>query len=244
MYAFGRDISYSFYPLVDEANTSGVVTSQTPAIYIFADLPSRDAASDGTGSIATITSWTWDATNKCFTYTIPAIDDPDPTSLTDTETYFQGINFLLQATEQIQTVVKGLVLERVRGQGSRVTLAESDLAVKWKHVNSYTTGTSQRTTLIAEAVVQVRNHLAAKGYKWSQILDVSKLNDAVAWKTLANIALSEIQTGNTKFNVLYAEFKANYENALAEVLLEYDVDNDGAADTPVQAGSGTVLLLR
>lgn len=242
-YPFAKDFTYTYYPLVNEENTAGVVTSQTPAIYLFDQLPSLDAARDGTGAIIpVIASWSWSATTLGWTFTVPAIDDPEPTSAADQRTYFLGINFILQTSKQIQTVVEALMMERVRGQSGRVAVTETELAAKWSFVNSYTTDTTQRNALIAEAQSQVKARLAKDGFIWSQIVGVDKLSDAVAFKTLANIALGQIRTPG--FEKLYAEFKAEYENALAEALLDYDSDNNADPDTQVAAGSDTLWVHR
>ena len=63
-YAFGKDITYRFYPLLDNADMSiaSSVTSQTPAIYVFDEtVPTRSDALSGANSIQTISSWSWNA---------------------------------------------------------------------------------------------------------------------------------------------------------------------------------------
>lgn len=73
-FPFGQDITYWFYPLVDDAALStGFPTSQTPAIYVYDNEPGRSQAAAGSGSpLQSITSWTWDAAKRGWSFTITA----------------------------------------------------------------------------------------------------------------------------------------------------------------------------
>ena len=79
-YAFGQDITYKFYPLLDNADAtiSSAVQSQAPNVYVFDEtVPTRIDASTGSNSIQSITSWNWNSTGKYWSFTISAVDDPE-----------------------------------------------------------------------------------------------------------------------------------------------------------------------
>ena len=75
-YVFAKDISREFNP--EEGGQPLQIPSQTPKIYVYDSEPTRTDALSGTGSIASVTSWTQLAhTPYTCNYTLPAIADPD-----------------------------------------------------------------------------------------------------------------------------------------------------------------------
>ena len=96
-YPFGQNITYWFYPLLDNdtASIPAAVTSQTPAIRIFDEsAPSRSDALSGSGSLQSITAWVWYPSKKAWSFTIPAVADPFPDSNIPTRTLLQIANTL------------------------------------------------------------------------------------------------------------------------------------------------------
>ena len=115
MYPFGKDFQYVFEPQVDNEPVQ-LPTSDTPAIYIYTQRPSRSNGRTGGGSpVQTIASWTeTDAYSR--TFTVSAISDPDPTneSTIPVYEYWIAINYRLQTGAQQQTEIRRLQMERSR----------------------------------------------------------------------------------------------------------------------------------
>lgn len=245
-YAFGKDITYWFQPLVDNntVTLAAAMQTQTPAIYVYTDEPSRSDASTGAGSpVQTIASWTWDASRSAWYFTIDAIDDPDPTSTVTIRTYWVAINFRLDAAEQLQTVLRSLDLERVAGHIVPLVVTEDDLKKFYPGVLVYSRE-DQRIDFINQAIDTVRSKLRAQGYAWASLHRPDRLKNAVALRAVAMILLSQAQGGNEKFFPLYREFKQLHEDEMDGLIMEIDSDGDGQADTEVKPSNDTLLVIR
>lgn len=243
-YPFGQSFTAWFHPLVDDQTPAGILTSgNLTAIYVFDAMPSRDVAAAGTGAVATVASWTWDAARKGFSFTVPAIDDPEPSSSIGVRTYWLALNFRLQASEQVQTVLKSFDLERVAGHGHTVDVDENDLAAYFPQLSSYSSE-AQRTAYIAQAKEELRARLRMKGFQWARIHRPDRLNMAVTFKALSMLMLAQVQQSGDKFALKYAEFKQMYEDALESIRFEYDADGDGQPDTDAQASPAVMWVVR
>jgi hypothetical protein len=243
---FGQDQTDWFYPLVEESTPPGLLTtSSLVAIYVFGpdSMPTRDAAAAGTGAIATISSWTWDSARQGFYFTVPAITDPDPNSSMSIRTYWFGVNFRLQTSKQIQTVLRSQYVERVKGPADSVYVTDDDLIAYYNEILSYSTS-DQRQRAIDQALINVKAELKAKGYLWARIHRADQLKSATTLKALTILCLSKIQQGNDKFALKYGEYKEMYRTQIDSVILEYDADGDGAPDGNVTPSSGTIFLVR
>lgn len=241
---FGQDITAYFYPLVDDAAFTPSDTAQTPSIYVFDAMPSRTVAAAGTGAVAgPIATWTWNAGTKGFSFTIPAIDDPTPTSTDSQKIYYLGISFKLAAAEQTQTVVQGLTLYRVVGHQTSVGVTLDDMAQYFPQVGAYSSE-SQRLGYIAEAISEVQDKLRSAGYAWSRINRPDRLKRVVTLRSLALLLLFQVQAGNDKFMVKYLELKQMAKDAFDALKIEYDADGDGVVDAVTEPSSNMALLIR
>lgn len=240
-YVFGQNITYWFYPLNEDSGASvpSGVQGQTPAIYVFDKSPTRDEASTGTNSLSTISSWTWNSTKNGWSFTVPAIDDPAPTSNIDVRTYYVAINFILESGEQTQTFIQPLIISRVAGHDKAVTISTTELETYLPQVTAYTS-LPQRNAYILQAIEEVKGKLRDKGYEWARITRPDRLDMCVIYKTLAMIMLGQIQDSGDKFSIKYSEYKDNFESALENLKFEYKQQN---IDGVVQAKASTVLLL-
>jgi hypothetical protein len=241
-YPFGKNITYWFQPLVDNEVPSTLLTVQTPAIYVFDTQPTRNQAAAGTGAVVTISSWAWDAERQSFHFTIPAIDDPDPTGSAGVEDYYIAINFRLQATEQIQTVLKPLTLERVLSQDRPLNVTQNDLRDHYPHIDSYSTDT-QRERYIAQAILHVKNKLDRAGYKWARVNRPDELKLAVTLKALSMLLFVASQENGDKHWVKHEALEREFALVFEGIKLGYDSDGDGLPDTTT-AGGGTLIMLR
>lgn len=243
IHPFGKDFTRYFYPLVDDAAPVTILSSQTPAIYFFDTQPSRTAASAGTGAVQTVAAWTWNAGSSGWSYTVTAINDPDPTSTLTVRTYWEAINFRLQSAGQIQTVVRAFDLQRVSGHAVSVGVNDEMLREYFPQLDSCSTEV-QRAAYVTLAVEDVKSRLKSKGYDWAKVTRPDRLTIAIAYKVLYMIMLVQLQQGNDKYAVKYAEFKKIYESMIEGLTLEYDANEDGLPDTEVKASSDFIRLVR
>lgn len=240
---FGKAFTRWYYPLINDTTPDSVLTSQTPAIYVFTTQPSRAAAAAGTGASQTIASWTWDEGKRGWYYTIAAINDPDTTSTETVYTYWEAVNFRLEAAAQIQTDIRALEMERVIGHSQAVLVTDDVLRGYFPQLDSCSTE-SQRLALINLAVEDVKSKLQAKGYEWARVTRADRLTIAISYKVLYMIMLVQIQAGNDKYAVKYNEFKSIFENTVDGLTLEYDSNKDGQADTNIKASSELLMVVR
>lgn len=241
-FPFGRSFTCHHYPLIDNEAETGLDATQSPTIYVFDEQPSRSAAAAGTGAIATIESWEWDSDRSAFEFTVPALDDPEPESATEFWTYFLGINYRLQASEQIQTVVQPLPMERVKGQARGLYVSVEDLQKQYAQIEAVSTEI-QRLEAIQQATRDVKTDLSQKGFDWWRIHNADDLRDVVALRAIVRFMLNQAQSGSDKFAFKYTEYKALYEGQVSGMKLEYDSNGDNVPDTATEPSS-TVYFIR
>lgn len=243
-YPFGQNITYWFYPLLDNdtATVPSAVQSQTPAIYVFdEEVPSRSNAASGSGSLQTITSWTWSAQKKAWSFTIPAISDPHPDSNIPTRTYWVALNFVLQSAGQTQTVIKPLQLERVVGHDKVVSVTEEDLRAYFPQIDAYSSDV-QRKAFISQAIVEIKGELRAKGYEWAKITRADRLDLCVIYKALSMVMVGQIQEPGDKFSIKYQEYKSGFQSNLDSLKFEYQQMEGGTIETG--RGAATIFISR
>lgn len=242
-YPYGQAITYWFYPLIDDASPSTLLTSQTPAIYVFTTQPSRSVAAAGTGAAQSVTSWTWDAEKKGWYFTITAIDDPDTSAVDSSRTYWIAINFRLETSAQIQTHLRELPLRRVSGHDKAVGTTHDTLRSYYPQVDAYSTD-PQRTASISQAIEDVKARLKNAGYQWARLHRADRLTYIVAHRALAILMLGQAQQANDKFFVKYQEFKGLFQTSFDALQLEYDSNDDGTPDTTTTASSEVLWVVR
>jgi len=243
-YPFGQNITYWFYPLLDNdtADIPTAVQSQTPSIYVFGEnVPNRSDAASGAGSLQTISSWTWSSSKKAWSFTIPAVLDPHPDSNIPTRTYWIAVNFILQGSGQTQTAIKPLQLERVVGHDRVVSVTEDDLRAYFPQIDAYSSDV-QRKAFISQAIEEIKGELRVKGYEWAKITRADRLNLCVTYKALAMIMLGQVQEPSDKFSIKYQEYKAGFQANLDSLKFEYQQMEGGTIETG--RGTTTIFLAR
>ena len=243
-YPFGQNITYWFYPLLDNetASVPTAVQGQTPAIYIFDEsAPSRANALSGSGSLQTVSSWTWSASKKAWSFTIQAINDPYPDSNIPNRVYWIALNFILQTAGQTQTVIKPLQLERIVGHDKVVSVNEEDLRKYFPQIDAYSSDV-QRAAYISQATEEVKATLRLKGYEWAKITRPDRLEMCVIYKALSMIMLGQIQEPSDKFSIKYSEYKNNFSVNLESLKFEYQQMEAGQIENG--RTTGLVLLAR
>jgi|LakMenE18May11ns_1017448.scaffolds.fasta_scaffold9951786_11 hypothetical protein len=243
-YPFGQNITYWFYPLLDNdtAVVPSAVQSQTPAIYVFDEsVPSRGDAASGANSLQTVSTWVWSSQKKAWSLTIQAINDPHPDSNIPTRTYWVALNFRLQSAGQVQTVIKPLQLERVVGHDKVVSVTEEDLRAYFPQIDAYSSDV-QRKAFISQALIEIKGELRAKGYEWAKITRADRLDLCVIYKALSMVMVGQIQEPGDKFSIKYQEYKSGFQSNLDSLKFEYQQMEGGIIETG--KGTATIIISR
>ena len=238
-FVFGKDITYTWYPLEDNENLSDAdvqtLEGLLDSIYIFEreQRPTRDEARNGTGADQTILAWTANS-NFGFDFTIDAIDDPNPTEETHSRDFWIAINYQLEAGEQIQTARRVLPLERIARHSERLTVTDDDLKELWNEVIDFTKNANERNQKVRQAKIDIQRDFTTDLVDWAQIYNVDELNRATAWKALSYIAVDKREIVGDKFDLLYQHFTAQFEKEMTSIhRLKADRDNDGDPRTVI-----------
>lgn len=242
-YLFGHDFNYTFFGLGDNQNTT-ILNGQNPTIYVFTDSVNvtRAVAAAGTGALQTITTWT-DNADGSKTFAIDGIDDPDPSSNIDRREYKLGINFRITTSEQIQTVVRSLLMERIQVQDKPITVTYTDITNEFPQATDYVSS-GQITLMITEAKEEIQAYLLDRGFEWAQIFRPDRLDTAVKKKVLMKLMASQRQEANDNFDKNFDLYERDFNAIMKSVQLEYDSTRQGAPGAGKVKAGGFSLVTR
>ena len=232
-YPFGKDLTYNFYAISDNNDYESLPDSPE-SIYIYKTgyKPSRAQALAGTdngGLLETIASWSDTSDSNGKTFTIAALDDPDVSSEVRRFTYYVALNFKLSAGEQTQTVIRALPMERVLGHHKAVSTAAADLEAIYTDIDSLRSE-AQQATSITLATNMMKDDLTASGFEWVELWRPDELNQAIAYRALADIMLGLITSDSDEWHIRYLEYKETWKGLYSMLKLEYDSTKDGEPD--------------
>lgn len=234
-YLFGDDFTYTYFPVSNDG-TPLVGIGSLDSAYIFTDTnkPDRDAAQAGTNAVQTLGSWT--VNGNGYDFAVDALDDPDIDSATAERSFWLGINYVIDTGEQTQTDIVQLQMTRSVGYGAELSVSQADLSKYYPNITSFVSEAKQ-SDHINEAIEHVKSVLKARRIDYYEILDADELREPVIWRSLYQIALALVSSGEVGFEILMAEAKDNYENALSRLSLRLDTDLDGEPDQVKTIGS-------
>lgn len=232
-YVYGKDIIRKFFPI--ENGVPLALFSQSPTIHIFSDKPSRSAAIAGTDALQTVTSWTeYKFSPYERRYTVTAIADPDPTSTTLWDRYWEAIRFFTKSGGQAQTIIRSFIVERIEGSDEVPGTTVADLKKVYPGITAYADD-PQLFESIGLAESELKRYFRAKGIKWSRVSDLSQVRLPLAYKALALCAFSQVKEDNDRFHLRFNQFEAWYKEALGAIALPVDEDGDGEPEAIVTA---------
>lgn len=242
-YYFGKDITFKFYAM-NEDGERVVPSSDNPSIYIYSESVDRNTVRNESGSTTTlvgteITSWT--ESDEAYSFTIPAVDDPDPDSEVEYQDYYAGIRFYLQSSEQQQVVIRQFRIYRVLGHDEKITVQPEDLEQKFNAVSDYK-NEAQQLDYIDIATEEVRAELRNEGFKWAYITEPRRLKRVVIDRALIEICNSEIASGNLGLEDYRDELKESYTMKIKSLVLAYDSDGDGEPDAQIQKANAARII--
>jgi len=225
-YIFGKDFDYKLYTYEDGKRIQSI-PAQTITSYLFDAQPSRASAANGTGAIATFT--TTHASGNVITVAVDAVDDPDPSSLTHGWLYWIAVNFKLDNSEQTQTVLRAINIERAVGQDSIIGVTAAKIKEAYPAVDSYASP-EEIEAMIQLAHVDLLDDLKNRGFQWAQINSPDQLFNALLFKSLNYVHVSQIQRQGDGFFVKAEMAQRRYEGIITNLKLLIDTDRDGVAD--------------
>lgn len=242
MEQFGRSATRYFYPLAN--NQPIQLPPQTVQFYFFTEQPTLDEAQNGTGAFASASSTTIAAsTPYAVTYTFPKVVDPAPDSAWAVYTYWYSVNFILVAGGETQCVLRSFQIARVEGNDNVPATTVQQLKDIYPAISAYATD-GQLTAHIASAQEELKLEFKKRGLPWSRITDLTDITLALAFKTIANVSLSQIAQAGDRFEVRYVEFNTRARNLLDGLQLELDSDGDGLRESDTIASSNSWTVLR
>lgn len=245
-YQFGKDITHTFYPSLDGEAIN--LPSQVPSIFLWHEdnKPSTvTAAQAGTSAIGSeIVYWTHSDINPYpRAFTIPKIDDPYPESTDTYQGYWLAINYIAQAGGTKHTVMQYFECERLRPVDGVPGAELRDLKEVYPAITAYLKD-SELEAFLTIAEEEMRFEFEAKGFEWARVYDLKKTRLALAYKTIALCALSQIKEDGDKHHLRFSEFNRKYEQFLSSLTLPLDTDKDDVPDGDIRPAKTYAVISR
>lgn len=238
-YVYGKDLVYNLFTFEDQREISDLPT-QTVTGYLFENAPSRAQAASGEGALETFTQSLTEG--QKIQLSIPAISDPYPNEYTDFRHFWVAVNFVLEAGEDVQTVVRAIKVNRVAGHDVEIGVNLQSIIDIYPDVLQYLNDT-QINALIALARLDLLDELSNKGFDWSRIHKPDQLFNALLSNTLVYIYNSQIQDAGDRFSASSEKAQTRYESLKNNLKLQYDSTLSGIDTEKVEIG-GTIWLSR
>ncbi len=238
-YNFGNSIVREFYTLQDNDYIN--LPSQAPAIYLFNEKPSIDAARAGTDAVKTVSYWIEQAYSPFKRqYTITPVDDPAPTSTTKSRGYWEAINYVLSSGQAV-TNLREITIERPESHEAVPGTTYIDCTNIFPQISSYLT-IAQVETYIALAINHFKLDLKKQGLDWGRVRDLDEIKIPIAYKALA-LGLRGQVIRRPELAELVDSFNEEYNQKLAGIQVPYDTENDGETVT-VEAKPRSMRIAR
>lgn len=242
VYYFGRAVTRYFTPSLNEQALQ--LPTQTPHIYLFDSEPTRAVAAAGTGALQSKTTWTVGVeTPYPCTYSFDAITDPDATSDSRNYLYWESLNFILETSGEVQTIIRSFAVTRAAGGYDSVDTTTEDLAKIFTAAASYFSVEAMEDH-IALAVSALQVDLLAKGWRWADVGELRFARYAVAYKALSTLCFGRMVDPGDRFDKRSETYGAEYENLIKKIPLRADKDRDGKPESAPQMTDGFLLARR
>lgn len=241
-YLFGQSISRTFFALQDNEPLN--IPSQAPALYLFNDRPTFEAASLGTDAVQTLNYWGHDTTTPFpRSYTWEPVANPSPNGGVYIKRYWEGVNWYNDLAQQIQTIIRPLELEAAEELDSIPGTSIDDIKSAYPAISSYLTD-AQLTFQLTTAIDEFKLDLEARGYQYHQLYNLKKARIALAYLAIANASFTQFQNIDDKFYVRWEKYNAKYSALMAKMNFEVDVDGDNEPDGNAETGSRFIISVR
>lgn len=233
-YLFGKSFTFTFFPIDDKGNALSADSLVNAYVFTDSNKPDRAAAIAGTSALQTIGSWV--ANGNGYDLTVAAINDPDVNSDEYQRQYWLAINFKLASGAQTQTALLELIMSRPVGYGEELNVTAAVLEKYYPAIDGFVSDADQGD-IIEEAASHVKSVLKSRNWEYWMITEPGELREAVIWRALYQIALSELSDAENGFQVLLEESRTNYGNSMERLKVRLDTDLDGEPERPQTFGN-------
>lgn len=214
--------------------------TQNPRIYLFTSHPSRTQGSAGTSAIQTITAWE-EKTDPPFAriYRFSEIEDPNPTSDTGYQEYWEAINFVTEASGQEQQIIRLFRVERVESSDSTHGTTRETLKEIYPKIVSYISDDDDLDDAIVTAETELETYFASRDMKWSRVYGAYKLKLAVAYKAIEVFCRGEFKEENDRHHLRMKMYEKLCSDQLGLVAIDYRKDGSASVEVVTKPTSGS-----
>jgi hypothetical protein len=229
VYYFGKAITRKFIVTINQEDQT--LPTQTPQIYLFAAEPTRAAAAAGTGAMQAITAWTAGLVSPFpYSYTFTAIADPSSDSTANTYQYWEAINFILEGSGSVQTVIRAFAVTRATGQYDEIGTKAEDLIKIYPAASDYFPS-DKMIDHITLAIERFQIELISKGWRWADVGELRFAKQAIAYRALSTLCFSAMGEEGDRFQTRHELYAKEYDELVKLIPLRADRDRDGAAES-------------
>lgn len=241
MFAFGRDFTFSFTPMVDDEELTDI-PAHTAELFVYDTKPSRDQVEAETGHIQALTT-SWQAGASTGSWTVDGIDDPNPSSGEHEKEYWAGMKIQLDADEDPQVFVTQFILARAGGQNAPLRVFGDDLVELWSDTPAFFGSDEQRKAIDSE-MTMMKALLRARGYQWATIHRTDQLRTCLAYAALASLCEGHVEGVDDKWDVFGKRFRARSKTLYDAIVgsLPVDIDKDGTPDAKLPSRGYATLV--
>jgi hypothetical protein len=242
-HTFGASISRTFYAL--NGNEPIQLPSQLPALYLFSALPELADAQSGTGAIDSKATWTQGGVSPWpNSYTFDPVPEPEAAITDDfSQTYYEAINFILETGGQAQTIVRALEIAKVKEQEDQPDATVALIKEIFPAITNYLDDT-EIDNYIKLALDEVKIDLEAQGWAWHELIKLSNIRLAVAYRAIALGALAQVRQTGDRHEFRYNEFNAKHQAILKAARLQERKETTSLPTSERQAQRGFTWVSR
>lgn len=241
---FGKNFTYSLYPLSSEGSAYLFFSPSAPTIHVFADYPTETQAVSGSGAIETITTWNSTPDGKGKQFDVTAIPVPTDLGTNQTRTYYIAVNAELQSGETLAPLIRSVILEQLRAQESILRIDVTDVVAREPAVQVFTKCIGDLDLYIDAAVMDLKLYLSNCNLKYTDINNPGAFKPAAVCLALSKFFYGQSRQAGDVHAVNGARFAAEYKEKMAVVKASIDADNDGREDGVRTGPRGSMRVMR
>lgn len=232
-YFFGKDFVIYYKYEVDS-----IPAATAPTIAVYSQAPSETDAAACTGTYkvgSTISTWA-DANTRPNTkkISIPAVDDP--MTLTGIQDYYLAINYYLQSSEQVQSIIVPFNMKRVSGTISAPEVDPIDIK-KFYPTVGHRVDDVTLDDFIDVAIDEIKGDLEKRNVRWDQVVNQNILFRSIVLKAAALSAYSEFTVKGDQQYTRWEDYTRQYTAEIDGAKLKVDTNQDGLVEKEVSKQS-------
>lgn len=241
-YVWGAPVTRKLYPT--ESGNPKALPAQSITAYLFLDRPSITDGASGNGAIDVSSFVSQNmATPYDLVYSYGAQQDPNPGDYPGEEVYWESVNYKLVDGGPTNTLLRSIKFARLGQHDSIPDTTAADIADIMPNINSYLTD-AQINDFIEIAQQDVKDRLRAEGFKWQRIYDLHLLRWAIAYRAIAECAISQMKVERDRHHIRNMYFNEKYEDKIKAIILQYDPGAEGDPVLEISTEQNYVVMRR